>query len=78
MIGSGGRGLGLFGALGAEWVINAPALRALASLNRNPATALAAVAGGGSGGSPAVIRLEIGGRPLLDYMDEHLEYRRRI
>jgi hypothetical protein len=32
----------------------------------------------GGGGSPAVIRLEIGGRPLLDYVDENLVYRRRI
>jgi hypothetical protein len=78
IVGSRGPQQTLLGEQGAEWVINAPALRALASLNRSPATALAAVAGGGSGGSPTVIRLEIGGRPLLDYMDEHLEYRRRV
>jgi len=78
IVGSRGPQRAWLGEQGAEWVINAPALRALAALNRSPVTALAAVAGGGSGGSPAVIRLEIGGRPLLDYMDEHLEYRRRI
>ena len=38
---------------GAEWVINAPALRALASLNRAPAQTIAAVSGiGGIGGVP--------------------------
>jgi hypothetical protein len=79
MIGSQGPRLGMFGERGAEWVISNPALRALTSLNRAPAQTLAAVTGGGNGGStPVVIRLEIGGRPLLDYMDEHLEYRRRI
>lgn len=42
-----------------------------------PAQALAAVAGAGPGsGSPVVIRLEIGGRPLVDYIDEHLNWRR--
>jgi hypothetical protein len=33
---------------------------------------------GGSGGAPAIIRLEIGGRALMDYVDENLVYRRRI
>ena len=33
--------------------------------------------GSGYGGQPAVIRLEIGGRPLLDYVDQNLAYRRR-
>jgi hypothetical protein len=28
-------------------------------------------------GQPAVIRIEIGGRPLVDYVDEQLSYRRR-
>lgn len=78
---AGGRGpeRALLGEQGAEWVINAPALKALANLNRAPAQAIAAVAGGGGvGGQPAIVRLEIGGRPLLDYMDENLVYRRRI
>lgn len=77
----GGRGSEVrrLGENGAEWVVNAPALRALASLNRNPAQALAAVAGGGGmGGSPAVIRIEIGGKPLTDYVDEHLSWRRSV
>ena len=64
---------------GPEWVINNRALRALTSLNRAPAQALAAVAAGGgsSGGSPVIIRLEIGGKPLIDYVDQGLAYRRR-
>ena len=79
LAGTHGRERATLGERGAEWVINAPALRALASLNRSPAMALAAVAGGGGGygGQPAVIRLEIGGRPLLDYVDQNLAYRRR-
>jgi hypothetical protein len=32
---------------------------------------------GYGGAAPAVIRLEIGGRPLMDYIDENLAYRRR-
>jgi hypothetical protein len=31
---------------------------------------------GSFGGQPAIIRLEIGGRPLLDYVDQNLAYRR--
>jgi hypothetical protein len=79
LVGARGPERSWLGERGAEWVINAPALRALASLNRNPMQAITAVAGGGGiGGQQAVIRLELGGRPLLDYMDENLIYRRRI
>lgn len=31
----------------------------------------------GGGGQPAIIRIEIGGKQLVDYIDQHLEYKRR-
>lgn len=34
--------------------------------------------GNGAGGSPAIIRIEIGGRALTDYVDEHLSWRRSV
>jgi hypothetical protein len=41
------------------------------------AGALAGASAGAGDGSPAIVRIEIGGNPLLDYIDRGLRYRRR-
>jgi hypothetical protein len=78
IVGAAGRELSWLGEKGSEFVLNNRVLGALNRLNVAPEMALARVASGSGTAQPAIIRLEIGGRQLLDYMDEHLEYRRRI
>jgi hypothetical protein len=57
---------GLFNPRYPNVVVPAPAMPAFAN-----------TASGSIGGQPAIIRLEIGGKQLLDYIDEQLAYRRR-
>jgi hypothetical protein len=78
MVGTGGRQLSWLGERGPEFVLNNRVLGALNRLNVSPVQTLAAVSAGGSSGQPVVVRLEIGGHPLLDYMDKHLIYRQRV
>ena len=40
-------------------------------------TGAPAFVGNSGGGSPVIIRVEVGGNPLIDYIDEQLAYRRR-
>lgn len=82
IVGLRGPELGILGERGPEVVLSSRVLEALGRLNAAPERVLATVAAGpaavAAGGQPVVIRLEIGGRPLLDFIDEHLAWRRGI
>ena len=72
----GGRARGgLIAAGSSAWVGEAGMERAYSLPGGG--TMITPVASGGLGGQPAVIRLEIGGRALMDYVDEQLVYRPR-
>ena len=66
---------GLIAAGSSAWVGEAGMERAYSLPGGG--TMITPVASGGAGGQPAVIRLEIGGRALMDYVDEQLVYRPR-
>ena len=73
--GSGKAHGGLIAAGSSAWVGEAGMERAWSLPGGG--TMITPVATGGAGGQPAVIRLEIGGRALMDYVDEQLVYRPR-